>query len=98
MLERINAFLWSVPVLGLILGTGIWLTGLTGFVQLRLFPAALCAFWRRLRKRDSGFRALCTALAATVGTGNIAEWPGPSPSEVRGRYSGCGSAPFLAWR
>lgn len=72
MLERINAFLWSVPVLGLILGTGIWLTGLTGGVQLRLFPAALCAFWQRLRKRDSGFRALCTALAATVGTGNIA--------------------------
>ena len=72
MLERINAFLWSVPVLGLILGTGIWLTGLTGFVQLRLFPAALRVFWQRLRKRDSGFRALCTALAATVGTGNIA--------------------------
>ena len=72
MLERVNEFLWSVPVLGLILGTGIWLTGLTGFVQVRLFPAAMREFWHRLRDRDSGFRALCTALAATVGTGNIA--------------------------
>lgn len=72
MLERINEFLWGVPVLGLILGTGIWLTGLTGFAQVRLFPAACRSFFLRLRDRDSGFRALCTALAATVGTGNIA--------------------------
>lgn len=72
MLERVNEFLWSVPVLGLILGTGIWLTGITDFVQVRLFPAAMREFWYRLRDRDSGFRALCTALAATVGTGNIA--------------------------
>lgn len=72
MLERFNGFLWGVPVLGLILGTGIWLTAGTGFAQVRLFPAACRAFWERLRARDSGFRALCTALAATVGTGNIA--------------------------
>lgn len=72
MLEKINGFLWGVPVLGLILGTGVWLTARTGFVQLRLFPAACREFWRRLGRRDSGFRALCTALAATVGTGNIA--------------------------
>lgn len=72
MLERFNGFLWGVPVLGLILGTGIWLTAGTGFAQVRLFPAACRAFWERLRDRDSGFRALCTALAATVGTGNIA--------------------------
>lgn len=72
MLERINAFLWGVPVLGLILGTGIWLTWITGFVQVRLFPLACRNFLRRFRDRDSGFRALCTALAATVGTGNIA--------------------------
>jgi len=72
MLEQINEFLWGVPVLGLILGTGVWLTGLTGFVQVRLFPHSWRHFWRQLRDRDSGFRALCTALAATVGTGNIA--------------------------
>ena len=72
MLEKINEFLWGVPVLGLILGTGVWLTARTGFVQLRLFPESCLEFWKRLRSRDSGFRALCTALAATVGTGNIA--------------------------
>ena len=72
MLERFNAFLWGVPVLGLILGTGVWLTVRVGFPQVRLFPRACREFVRRLRDRDSGFRALCTALAATVGTGNIA--------------------------
>lgn len=72
MLERLNEALWGVAVLGLILGTGLWLTIRTGFAQIRLFPAAARDFLRRLRDRDSGFRALCTALAATVGTGNIA--------------------------
>lgn len=72
MLERINGFLWGVPVLGLILGTGLLLAIRTGFAQVRLFPAAFRSFWRQLKDRDSGFRALCTALAATVGTGNIA--------------------------
>ena len=72
MLEKFNGFLWGVPVLGLILGTGMWLAFRTGFAQLRLFPAACREFGSRLRSRDSGFRALCTALAATVGTGNIA--------------------------
>ena len=72
MLERFNEFLWGVPVLGLILGTGIWMTAVTGAVQVRRFPAACRHFWRQFRDRESGFRALCTALAATVGTGNIA--------------------------
>ena len=72
MLEEFNGFLWGVPVLGLILGTGIWLTAGTGFAQVQLFPAACREFGKRLKNRDSGFRALCTALAATVGTGNIA--------------------------
>ena len=72
MLESFNEFLWGVPVLGLILGSGLWLTVRTGFVQVRLFPAAWRDFRRKLQERDSGFRALCTALAATVGTGNIA--------------------------
>lgn len=72
MLERVNAFLWGVPVLGLILGAGILLTIRTNFAQVRLFPAACRELLHRLRDRDSGFRALCTALAATVGTGNIA--------------------------
>ena len=78
MLEKINAVVWGVPALAGILGIGIYLSFRTGFAQLRLLPKALGAFWRTLRgKRETGegvspFQALCTALAATVGTGNLA--------------------------
>ena len=50
----------------------------TGFAQIRLLPRALRAFWATLLgeqgtgEGESSFRALCTALAATVGTGNLA--------------------------
>lgn len=55
---------------------GIYLSICTGFVQFRFFPKALSAFIRQFRKRNnregvSSYGALCTALAATVGTGNI---------------------------
>lgn len=72
MIERMNELLWNGVVLTLILGTGVWISVRTGLVQLRLFPAAVREFGRRLVGRSSSFRALCTALAATVGTGNIA--------------------------
>ena len=75
-LEDINAFVWGIPALVLILGVGGFLSVRTGFAQLRLFPAAVRTFLRRLtggNKEDgSSFRCLCTALAATVGTGNLA--------------------------
>ena len=76
-LESLNRVVWGVPTLILILGVGLYLTIRTGFVQLRLFPAALRDFARRFRDKEpssdgvSPFQALCTALAATVGTGNI---------------------------
>ena len=78
ILERLYNAVWGVPALVLILGVGLYLTLRTGFAQLRLFPAACRAFWHRLRERKenadgvSPFQALCTALAATVGTGNLA--------------------------
>lgn len=77
LLEKINQFIWSVPALLLILGLGIYLTIRTCFSQIWLFPRALRAFVRAFagRKEEGGvspFRALCTALAATVGTGNLA--------------------------
>lgn len=72
-----NGLLWGIPGVAMILGVGAFLTLSTRFVQIRLFPRALREFVRRLtHSEDSGgvtpFRALCTALAATVGTGNIA--------------------------
>lgn len=78
ILERVNAVVWGVPALLAILGVGIWLSIKTGFIQLRLLPDAFKSFFAsfsRKRKNDGGvppFQALCTALAATVGTGNLA--------------------------
>lgn len=78
VLDKLYALVWGVPALVLIAGVGLYLSIRTGFAQLRLFPAACCSFWRRLTGKEvtaagvSPFQALCTALAATVGTGNLA--------------------------
>ena len=78
ILETVNGVVWGVPALLGILGVGLYLSIRTGFVQLRLFPKAMRAFikmFQRKEKADRGvspFQALCTALAATVGTGNLA--------------------------
>ncbi len=78
ILEQVNAVVWGVPALFGILCIGLYLTVRTGFAQLRLFPKALRGFWATLRGKQetaegvSPFQALCTALAATVGTGNLA--------------------------
>lgn len=77
-LEQINHILWSGPVFILLVGMGIYLSVHTGFVQIRWLPKAISCLYRSIRKKDngndnrSGYRALCTALAATVGTGNLA--------------------------
>ncbi len=77
ILETVYSVVWGVPALVLILGVGGYLSLRTGFVQLRLFPKSCRDFWKRLTRRNttdgvSPFQALCTALAATVGTGNLA--------------------------
>lgn len=63
-----------MPALVLILGVGLYLSIQTGWVQLRLFPRAAGKLWRMLTATSgdgSAFQALCNALAATVGTGNL---------------------------
>lgn len=77
MLERLNEILWGIPLLVLLVGTGLLLSFRTGFVQLRLLIPSIRLFFRQWKGEEkengeSSFRALCTALAATVGTGNIA--------------------------
>ena len=74
ILERINSIIWGVPTVTLILAVGFYLSIRTGFAQLRLLPDSIRQLYHQLRKPEDGssFRALCTALAATVGTGNIA--------------------------
>ena len=78
ILEELNGLVWGIPALLGILGVGVYLSIRTGFAQLCLFPKAFGAFLRTLfgkESKDEGvspFQALCTALAATVGTGNLA--------------------------
>ncbi len=77
ILDTINQIVWGVPALVLIIGVGVYLSVGTRWVQFRLLPQAIKQLLGQFgRKRDSstnsGYRALCTALAATVGTGNLA--------------------------
>ena len=77
-METLNRMIWGIPVLTMILLVGLRFTVKSRFAQFRLLPHALRNFWKSLKVKNSGqdgvsgFRALCTALAATVGTGNIA--------------------------
>ena len=71
-----NDIVWGAPMLLLILGVGLYLSLQLRFAQLTLFPRALKHFLRqffpgRNSCGNSSFRALCAALAATVGTGNL---------------------------
>ena len=75
----VNNFIWGVPAMICIIGVGLYLSIRTGFLQIRKFPYAMkTTLGRMLRKREASdgrmtpFQAVCTALAATVGTGNIA--------------------------
>lgn len=76
ILTDIHAVVWGAPTLTLILGVGLYLSVRTGFCQLRLLGPALRQLFSRRKDAHTGtvspFRALCTALAATVGTGNLA--------------------------
>ena len=75
----VNNFIWGVPAMVCIFGVGLYLSIRTNFLQIRKFPYAIkTTLGRIFRKRDASdgaitpFQAVCTALAATVGTGNIA--------------------------
>lgn len=75
--DRLQELLWGVPVMLLLLGVGIRLTVLCGAPQLRHFRRICREVRNKLRAKPgktgvSPFRAMCTALAASVGTGNIA--------------------------
>lgn len=77
--SAINNFVWGVPAMICIIGVGLYLSFRTGFIQIRKFIYAMrTTIGRVFRKREASdgaltpFQAVCTALAATVGTGNIA--------------------------
>lgn len=77
--SAVNSFIWGVPAMVCILGVGLYLSISTGFIQLRKFGYAMKnTIGRIFAKKEAKdgaltpFQAVCTALAATVGTGNIA--------------------------
>ena len=77
--QAVNQFIWGVSAMVCIIGVGLLLSVRTGFLQIRKFPYAIkTTIGRMFRKKDASdgamtpFQAVCTALAGTVGTGNIA--------------------------
>ena len=73
LLKAIDAFVWGPPLLILLVGTGIYLTIRLGLLQVARLPKAFQLIFTKDKGHGdvSSFAALCTALAATVGTGNI---------------------------
>ncbi|MEZ9634175.1 alanine/glycine:cation symporter family protein [Vibrio cyclitrophicus] len=73
-LQTINQFVWGPPLLILLVGTGIYFTFRLGLLQFRHLPTALKMVFSKDKSGTgdvSSFAALCTALSATIGTGNI---------------------------
>ena len=75
VLGKVSDFVWGVPLLVLILATGLLLTIRLKGIQITKLPRAIKNLVRNERSGDTGevssFGALCTALSATIGTGNI---------------------------
>lgn len=77
--STVNSFIWGLPAMVCILGVGIYLTLRTGCIQVRRFGTAMRSTLGKIFDKSaakegsiSPFQAVCTALAGTVGTGNIA--------------------------
>ncbi|HEP1800907.1 TPA: sodium:alanine symporter family protein [Streptococcus suis] len=74
LMQNINNFVWGPPLLLLLVGTGVYLTLRLGVFQIGKLPTAFRLIFSSDQSGQgdvSSFAALCTALAATVGTGNI---------------------------
>ena len=75
----VNNFIWGLPAMVCIIGVGLYLSFRTGFVQIRKFPFDIKNTVGKIFHKSEAaegaitpFQAVCTALAGTVGTGNIA--------------------------
>ncbi len=99
LLTQINAIVWGPATLLLLVGTGIYLSFRLGFIQLLRLPLALQLLFKPANGKGelSSFAALCTALSATIGTGNIVGVATAIKLGGPGACSGCGLPPCLAW-
>lgn len=74
ILDKIDGIVWGIPLIVLILVTGIWLTIRVKGMQFSKLGLALKSIFKKdnsVKGEVSSFAALCTALSATIGTGNI---------------------------
>ncbi len=73
ILATLSSWVWGPPLLILLVGTGLYFTIQLKFMQVRTLPTAFALMFRKDNSAGdvSRFSALCTALAATIGTGNI---------------------------
>ena len=74
IVKNIDDFVWGIPLILIIISCGIMLTVKTGFIQIKKLSTALKFMFKdeeNAKGEVSSFAALCTALSATIGTGNI---------------------------
>lgn len=74
LLDTIDGYVWGLPMMILLIGTGVWLTVRLHLIQVLKLGSALKLIFNSENQGQGdvdAFKALCTALAATVGTGNI---------------------------
>ena len=74
LLQSLDSFIWGPPLLILLVGTCVYYTFRLGLIQFRHLPTALKMVFSKDQSGNgdiSSFAALCTALSATIGTGNI---------------------------
>lgn len=100
-LNEVDAFVWGPPLLCLLVGTGIWLTIRLNMIQVLRLPLALKLIFKAKNEGHGdvdSFKALCTALAATVGTGNIVGVATAIKAGGPGALFWMWMAHFLAWQ
>ena len=101
ILNSIDGFIWGPPLMMLLMGTGILMSVRLGLLQVMKLPKALQLIFTARSKGEgdvSSFQALCTALAATVGTGNIVGVATAIKLGVLVLCCGCGSLLSSVWQ
>lgn len=74
ILTKINEVIWGLPLIGMLLATGVYFTVKLKLVQIRKLKLAFACIFKKDENDEgdvSSFQALCTALSSTIGTGNI---------------------------
>jgi AGCS family alanine or glycine:cation symporter len=76
IIAKVDSFIWGIPLMVLLVGTGLYLTVRTAFIQFRGFQHGIKVLRGQFDRVDdpgevSPFRALAAALSGTIGTGNI---------------------------